>query len=316
MVIIKAQGGLGNQMFQYALYRVLELKQDNIKMDINSTTLNLHTGFELERVFNLKINYSSYSESFRMINDKYINELKNGWAYNYESDVMEIDDGYLDGYWQHEEYFKSIRHELLKKYKFNNVSGIEVENMIYNIENNESVSIHIRRGDYTNSSIYDNVATLEYYEEAIKIIKSKVVNPVFFIFSDDIEWVEKNIKINKSYIINFNTGLDSYKDMFLMSRCKHNIIANSTFSWWGAWLNTNLNKIVVRPEKFTNIEIDGSTICDVKGWIKCGSKTEKEKIAIDDSKFDYLEEAKYSFLNDLFIKGKYDVIKKLYESTN
>lgn len=207
-----------------------------------------------------------------MINSNYINKLQNSQNYNYEANVLKIDDGYLDGYWQQEDYFKLIRDELLNDYKFNSVSGIELKNMLDIIEKNESVSIHIRRGDYANSSIYDNIANLEYYNEAINIIKSKVVNPVFFIFSDDIEWVKENMKISNSYIINFNRGLDSYKDMFLMSKCKHNIIANSTFSWWGAWLNINNNKIVIRPNKFLNTEVDGSTICNAEGWINVDVK--------------------------------------------
>ena len=104
-----------------------------------------------------------------------------------------------------------------------------------------------------NYKIYGNIATPKYYKESIKLIEEKIENPTFFVFSNDMEWVKENIQINsRVFYVDINSGDDSYKDMQLMSKCKHNIIANSSFSWWGAWLNENKNKIVVAPKKWVN----------------------------------------------------------------
>lgn len=309
MIIIKAQGGLGNQMFQYALYKAFKLRGKNVKMDVNSSGLNIHNGFELERVFNLEIEYATGEECFYELSRNYINEMYNCGEYSFQANVLNINNGYLDGYWQHEEYFKDIKDEILKKYCFKNINGDRIHNLLEQIENNQSVSIHIRRGDYVNIDNYNNISTIDYYKEAINIIENKRENPVFFIFSDDVEWVKKNMKIKNSYLVNFNSGLDSYKDMFLMSRCKDNIIANSTFSWWAAWLNTYSKKIVIRPYIWTNEEVEGSTICSSDGWRKCGEKLRKENIDLSYRQFS-LNQPEYKFLNELFVRGKYEEIKK------
>jgi hypothetical protein len=126
--------------------------------------------------------------------------------------------------------------------------------IIDKINSTNSVSIHIRRGDYITdkyASIYDGVCGVEYYDRAIKHILSKIENPIFFVFSDDCEWVKNNIDVPNANFIEWNLGKNSYIDMFLMNQCKHNIIANSTFSWWGAYNNSNLRDgIVISPVKW------------------------------------------------------------------
>jgi len=116
------------------------------------------------------------------------------------------------------------------------------------IKNLKSVSIHIRRGDYITNKTGPKFIGLDYYIKAIRTIENKVKNPTYFIFSDDIVWGKQYLKLkNISYFVDNNHGKDSYKDMQLMSLCKHNIVANSTFSWWGSWLNTNKNKVIIKP---------------------------------------------------------------------
>ncbi len=107
-------------------------------------------------------------------------------------------------------------------------------------------------GDYVNHPIHGGICTMDYYQQAIDIMKSKIVNPKFFIFSNDIEWCHSHLKLADAVYITGNKGENSYRDMQLMSMCKHNIIANSSFSWWGAWLNNNPDKIVIAPAKWFN----------------------------------------------------------------
>lgn len=126
---------------------------------------------------------------------------------------------------------------------------------ISDIKDTESVSIHFRRGDYVTNKSY-LVLDLKYYYNAVELIRSKLKNPNFYIFSDDIDWVKRNFKNKlKSKITFQDCNLSNIEDLMLMSNCKHNIIANSTFSWWGAWLNKNLDKIVIAPSKFFKDDI-------------------------------------------------------------
>jgi hypothetical protein len=137
-----------------------------------------------------------------------------------------------------------------------------------------SVSIHIRCGDYLSPkyiSIYGGICTIEYYKRAISYILQTVDNPVFFIFSDDIEWTKDNITINNAIFVSNNKGINSFLDMYLMSICKHNIIANSSFSWWGAYLNKNKNKKVIMPNRWFNSKLPDPNVFDSK-WIKLSNE--------------------------------------------
>ena len=139
------------------------------------------------------------------------------------------------------------------------------------IENSNSVSIHITRGDYLNENnlkIYGNICTLNYYNKALQIIAKKITNPIIFVFTNDIEWVRKELEIPNMVIVDCNSGKLSYWDMYLMSKCKANIVANSSFSCWGAWLNKNENRIIISPKRWLNNHEQTSTLCD--NWIRCG----------------------------------------------
>ena len=132
-----------------------------------------------------------------------------------------------------------------------------------------SISIHIRRGDYLHpkfNHLYGNICTIEYYKEAITILQQKYANLHFYIFSDDISWVKENLPIVPSTYIDWNKKEDSWQDMYLMSQCKHNIIANSSFSWWGAWLNNNPNKTVICPSRFMNLNQQSDIVPE--DWIQ------------------------------------------------
>jgi len=287
VIIVRVTGGLGNQMFQYAMYKSLEKKGKLVKLDSKSfyETKKEHNGYELERIFDIKPNKPTKEdlEKFdennistlfkikrKLFGDKkFVYDTK---EYVFNKDVYKLKNSYLNGYWQSIKYFEGIENDIKKDFRFKNQLDNKNLEILNEIENSNSISIHIRRGDYMspeNYNMYGCIATPTYYKKAIKVIEEKVENPTFFVFSNDMDWVKKNIQINsRVFYIDINSGNGSYKDMQLMSNCKHNIIANSSFSWWGAWLNENKNKIVVAPKKWINREdVDSDKIelfCE--GW--------------------------------------------------
>lgn len=162
---------------------------------------------------------------------------------------------YLSGYWQSYKYQLNCDTLIRNKFKFPAITDDANLGVLHEIENVESVSIHVRRSDYMQAHNIEihGVCSLDYYQAAIAYICQKVEKPVFFIFSDDISWVMNNMTLPKpNFYINFNKANESYRDMQLMASCKHNIIANSSFSWWGAWLNDNPDKMVIAPAKWYN----------------------------------------------------------------
>jgi len=287
VIIVRVTGGLGNQMFQYAMYKSLEKKGKLVKLDSKSfyETKKEHNGYELERIFDIKPNKPTKEdlEKFdennistlfkikrKLFGDKkFVYDTK---EYVFNKDVYKLKNSYLNGYWQSIKYFEGIENDIKKDFRFKNQLDNKNLEILNEIENSNSISIHIRRGDYMspeNYNMYGCIATPTYYKKAIKVIEEKVENPTFFVFSNDMDWVKKNIQINsRVFYIDINSGNGSYKDMQLMSNCKHNIIANSSFSWWGAWLNENKNKIVIAPKKWINREdVDSDKIelfCE--GW--------------------------------------------------
>lgn len=274
--VIFLNGGLGNQMFQYALYASLKNQGFNVKVDIDFLKgENQHNGYELKRIFGIYAN-SNLLDSF-LIRCIYYLDI---WSPNIftrigkylvkyfriilitdktiKKELFKINDYnivYFCGYFQSSNNFKSLK-SIYEIFHFQEEKiSKQSKEILTLIKQDNTVSIHIRRGDYlsgNNKNLFGGICTAEYYQQAIEIICSKVNNPHFFIFSNDIEWCEKNIHLPHSYYVNCNKGKDSWQDMFLMSRCKHNIIANSTFSWWGAYLNENPQKIVISPSKLTN----------------------------------------------------------------
>ena len=270
MIIVRIIGGLGNQMFQYALYKSLEQKGKEVKIDISGfLNYGLHNGYELPNIFKISENIATQQEIELLSDHKsdLFNKMRRKITgrkrtHNIQEDfkfipeVFELDHVYLDGYWQSQKYFIDEETTIRNSYKFNNHLDSRNMEIVSKMKQVNSVSIHVRRGDYITdpeaNKVHGGITTLEYYKKSIKLIKERLDNPIFFVFSDDIEWVRQNMGLTNSYFIDWNNGRDSYKDMQLMSYCKHNIIANSSFSWWGAWLNQNESKIVIAPSKWFN----------------------------------------------------------------
>lgn len=192
--------------------------------------------------------------------------------FNFDENFLHIKSWYFEWFFQSEKYFKDFEKEIRQDFEFLIQPSKENKKMIEKITHCESVSLHIRRWDYISNptaNAFHGTCNLGYYQKAVDLIKSKVENPVFFLFSDDMDWVKENLKIeDTSYYIDWNTDNKSYEDMRLMSLCNHNIIANSSFSWWWAWLNQNPDKIVIAPSRwFTSNKMNYSDIVP-DSWVK------------------------------------------------
>ncbi len=271
-IIISFCGGLGNQMFQYALFRKLQSDGKTVFGDLE---FYLYPGttraFLLPNVFpNIKIeNYSieqkrkfllenlntSKSKKFMIYREFDIKEEKRKRAELFLLDIM---GGYIQGYHQSSWFAESIRDILLKDFEFRLPEDLGFDNIRKKIQSKNIVSVHVRRGDYLekeNVNIYGNICTDLYYKRAIQYLRERLNDVVLCFFSNDIEWVKSEYRDEKNAIFIGPECFDNYHDwydMYLMSQCNHNIIANSTFSWWGAWLNPNPGKIVIAPEQWVN----------------------------------------------------------------
>ena len=287
MIVVKLKGGLGNQMFQYAYGRALSLSYNKkLLLDLSSYPDEYGRDYELE-AFNIDasllnrniLKALSYLSKYRRTASFlgcFFSFFK--WSFivekEYQSElILKSKNLFLNGYWQSEEYFKDIRNTLLNDFSLKKNVDERNSVVIREIEASESVSIHVRRCDYVNDfktrSIH-GACSLDYYKKAVNYVKKKVETPTFFIFSDDPEWTSKNMPFDgKKRFISGNSGNNGSIDLYLMSKCKHNIIANSTFSWWSAWLNENRNKIIVSPEKWF-AEEDINRRCKIipSSWVK------------------------------------------------
>jgi len=266
MITVKIIGGLGNQMFQYALGKCLALKHNtDLKLDLSGFENYKAWKFELD---NLNISYKTFNlkdkESLQRINEKF---------FHFDKELLNLSDNvYLDGYFQSEKYFKKIKQVLLNDFMVTSPVNEKNKKMLDLINSTNSVSLHVRRGDYiTNPSAnaFHGTCSVEYYNKAAKYISENIDNPHFFLFSDEPEWVRENILIDKPVtIVDINTIDNGYDDLRLMSNCKYNIIANSSFSWWGSWLNNNPQKVVIAPKRWFISTVHDTKDLIPEGWIK------------------------------------------------
>ncbi len=285
MFIIKIMGGLGNQMFQYAFAKALcSNLEDSFKLDLTSFQGDNLRKFELN-IFNITPDTATESDILRLKKKtkvpKFLRQILKVEKFDpktyfeekefvFSSEVFQKKAPfYFEGFWQSEKYFKKAETSIRDDFTFKNLDFLKNKNLLESIKSTESVSIHIRRGDYVQNTktkaIYD-ILTLDYYKNALTTIKNSVQKPVFYIFSDDPEWVKENLKLDDCF---YSTGENHFEDFYLMQNCKHNIIANSSFSWWAAWLNNNPKKIVIAPNRWFS-ESSGLSYSDIvpENWIK------------------------------------------------
>ncbi|MEI6873737.1 MAG: alpha-1,2-fucosyltransferase [Spirochaetota bacterium] len=303
MIVVACQGGLGNQMFQYALYRAISGSRKDVFLDIEFFTPDEKRRFELAEAFELDLR--EYHEPFfvgalRRV-AKRLSSLRQGpllkrlamkaasvacnrLAGLYDASFMTVRDlGPLDlkealakrrlrfeGYWQSSRYFSGIEEALRLDFRPKSPLPSLAQDYLREIESQASVSVHVRRGDYAASEgavkRYGGICTRDYYEKAIARIRGNSPNTHFFVFSDDIDWVREQGYFDPPVHHTFidSRSFPAWVDMVLMSRCEHNIIANSSYSWWASWLNTNPGKRVIAPSRWVN-EGNEDRVCDLSG---------------------------------------------------
>lgn len=277
MIIVKLSGGLGNQMFQYAMGRVLSIRNSTgLKLDLSGYKYCKEREYKLFH-FNIKEDFATRKEILyfkprhRQVIDYTVCKIKKTFypwhmqkvikenTFSYNTDILKVKgNAYLDGYWQSEKYFKDISEIIRKDFTLKNEPDETNLTFLEKIEAVNSVSLHIRRGDYLsnpeNSKIH-GLLDMDYYTQSLKLIAERIANTEIFVFSDDMEWAKDNLKISSPcYFAGHNGVHKDYEDLRLMSSCKNHIIANSSFSWWGAWLGKNPQKIVIAPKKWFNTD--------------------------------------------------------------
>lgn len=271
MDIVRFKGGLGNQMFQYALVEALRSRQREVGCSLgfykNHPDL---MPFILDQVFKQVDLYEVEDSVFQRIDERwkriksnetvlkeFKQDVKRRFFYvedevgKYDNKIFQTENSTFVGYWQTEKYFADIKDTIKEKYKFEDLEP-DLRDFSRRLRKGY-VSVHIRRNDYLNDSVYQTFSN-EYYINAIQYIKKKMPEAKFIFFSDDREWVCGNFKL-PDMIVCEPKWFDNYKDwydMYLMTACQGNIIANSSFSWWGAWLNQNERQIVIAPDRWLN----------------------------------------------------------------
>ncbi len=290
MILVRLNGGLGNQLFQYAAGKALaEHHGVELKLDMSFFDNDPLRVYELEN-FNISAEIASKKE----LNDLFpedrsavlrwaktlVREVIPYYRRNvYREPYFHFDDNffkaqknvYLSGYWQSDKYFSNIATAIIKAFQIVSLPDAKNAELLKKIQNANSVSIHVRRGDYVNNpnvSRIHGLCSLDYYMDSIKLIFEKILSPQFFIFSDDIEWARSNLTIPlPATFVDINKEEKAYEDFRLMSHCKHHVIANSSFSWWCAWLSQNRDKIVIAPKKWFNTDKRDTKDLFPESWI-------------------------------------------------
>ena len=297
MIMVKIIGGLGNQMFQYATGRSIALKNNvELKLDISGFDVyklhaygldkfniveNIATEKEVKEFTRWKIdvrdNFKKYYQvlenTFNYVIPYYKRKYVRERDYPFDPDILKIkDNAYLDGYWGSEKYFLENESTIRKDFTVKQESDLVNQSMAAKILDTNSISVHFRRGDYVSdpkTNAIHGTCSLDYYYKAIEDVSKYVSDPCFFIFSNDPAWVKENFSIPYPMnLVTVNGPEKNYEDLHLMSLCKHHIIANSTFSWWGAWLGTNKDKRIYTPKRWYNVDYINQKDTFPDSWYK------------------------------------------------
>ena len=284
MLVSVIKEGLGNQLFQYATGRSLAYKLGvKFKLDICHYETNKSRKYSLNHFGIIEQFITPLEKTSLRAKNWYSKRLKqldiSARSYWYFENGFEfdpklfqvLDNTIIEGYWQTEKYFKDIEDIIRREFQVKDLLKGKNEEYLREIKKENSVSLHVRRGDYISNDHVNSIhgaCGLTYFESAIEYMLKHISNPCFFVFSDDMEWVRENISIKgcRTYYTDHN-GDDDFEDLRLMYSCKHQIISNSSFSWWGAWLNSNRNKVVVAPANwFRSNRIDRDIL--PQSWIR------------------------------------------------
>ena len=285
MNVIRMWGGLGNQLFIYALYEKFRIigKETYIYLDKDSylshTNKNIIYQLPLLNLSPMEYDKSEKLHKYltsqnlfvrlkRKFDGKQYFEKEHGL---FERTVFDLDNKIITGYFQTEKYFDDISDTIRNKICFFEADKGKVLELAQKIKNENAISIHVRLTDYQQfNNLYGGICNKRYYQNAVEYIKNNISNPVFYIFSDDLQQALLMLKDYNCVPVDINRGEKSYLDMYLMSQCKHHIIANSSFSWWGAWLNSNPEKMVIAPSRWVNTD-NTPDICP-NSWIRLGNE--------------------------------------------
>lgn len=300
MKIVNIIGGLGNQMFQYAFAVALKSKFPHEDVYVDTQHYKhafikvyhgnnfYHNGYEIDKVFPnatikpacaldlMKVSFyipnQIIARAIRRLFPKRKSEfVADEAAYTFLPEALEVKgDCYYDGYWMSPRYFEHCRNVILREFTYPPFTTKENKMLEPLLKKDNSVTVHIRRGDYVGSSTLGGICTLDYYRNAIRETRKYIATPAFFVFSNDQQWCVENLEKEFGdaivHFVSHNRGSESYRDMQLMSLARCNILANSSFSWWGAYLNERVDNIVFCPAKWHN------TMCAddvyVQDWIK------------------------------------------------
>jgi hypothetical protein len=270
MIVLSLTGGLGNQLFQYSFGRYLAVKFDQdlalddtfylsfpagvtprrYELDKFATQSRIVTDAERRYLKRYTNRYLRYLQKYISMPGrfKYVREPLDRLLLEVRDDAGDL---LLDGYWQSEQYFAGAE-DVIRKDLTPTINLSELDEHIkLAMQNTVSVSLHVRRGDYVtnaHANAWHGVCGLDYYRQALSVIASRIQHPHYFVFSDDMEWVKANLPIGQPCTyVSHNDEATAVNDLMLMASCQHHIIANSSFSWWGAWLNPSQDKLVVRP---------------------------------------------------------------------
>ena len=268
MIISHINGGLGNQMFQYAAGKTLaQLNNTSLKLDVSEFDKNKLRSFDLlsfetnilpasKQDINNLLPSHNFEKAFQYFSPLKKRSYYREKSFSFDEKVLRLGKNvYLKGYFQSEKYFLPAKNIIKKDFTFKGSVVNHLAEFASQLNNTSSVSIHVCRGDFSKNpamSEYHGTLEKEYYIAAINLVRSKIENPIFYFLSDDINWVKENLSIPNAFYLSGSITKNHFEDLYLMSKCQHNIIANSSFSWWGAWLNDNQNKIIIAPEKWFN----------------------------------------------------------------
>ena len=265
MVIAHTIGGLGNQLFQYAAARsIAERFQVPVKLDVSAFSAYKLRDFDLDK-FNVHFDRATEAEiallkpggnlakALQYLRPKPKRTYHRERSYRYDKSFAHIGpDVYIKGYFQSEKYFLPIASLLRKEFTIKEDYVKSVQDLGQELRQPGSVAIHIRRGDYTDPEILrvHGILPVEYYKSAIAYIRDRVPSSRFYFFSNDMEWTKQHLPLESAVYVSGLRTKDHFEDFYLMSQCHHNIIANSSYSWWTAWLNNHPDKIVIAPKNW------------------------------------------------------------------
>ncbi len=286
------KGGLGNQLFQYAAGRALSIRQVKsseseviLKIDINgygenngidtmrhyslspfNIRANIATNSEIRK---LKYPFGIFSKGMRFIKNNIFHQYHLGFSktiYEYSRNI------YLDGFFQSEKYFLDNETIIRDDLKLIKPLGVEAKKILEQIHlHSQAVSVHVRRGDYVNdanTNQFHGTCSKDYYRDAVDHITSQIGKDInLYIFSDDIDWVRRNIRFDYPTTYVSSIDIKDYEELYLMSQCDHHIIANSSFSWWGAWLDERSSKIIVAPKQWLRNKTSAELGILPRSWI-------------------------------------------------